>query len=326
MTRREFVAKARGRGRIELMRLRKWRLIRKVKAKKRARALIPQVYTETPGMSLVIQSFNHRANIEAIVAGVRRTDAEELIVCEDGSVDGSDAAWRRQMDRPNDFLIQTNDLHEIRTYNRAASLARGEVVALMQDDDIPPDDGRWVADAMRLFRAHPDLGVLGCWNGCALDFTDFNRSIGAPVGPGDASDQSADDIPTCDPVTGIPFMFLDAVGIGPIFIRRDAFMELGGFDLRLSGPGEPGIWLDYDLCLRMWLSGRRVGLFATEPFRRNVGGQGTMMFTGGKRSENYKRNQAHVERTFAGHIDAVHETIRGLNAGLLTRMDAAVTR
>lgn len=319
MNRQEFITKVKGRGRIELMRLRKWRLIRKVKAKKKARAAIPQTYTETPSLSLIIQSFNHRGNIPGIVAGVRRTAAEELIVCEDGSVDGSDAAWRKLMDRPNDFLVQSNDLHEIRTYNRAVSLARGEFVALMQDDDIPPEDGRWVSDAISLFRAHPEVGVLGCWNGCAV------VEGGDLVYPAGASELSANDIATLDPQTGLPFSFVDAVWIGPLFFRRDAFLELGGFDLRFSGPGEPGIWLDYDICMRMWLSGRRVGLFASSPFRRNVGGQGTLMFSGGIRAENYRRNKVRVEEAYGPHLDALHVSIRELNEGLLTRMDAAVT-
>src|SRR5580704_13936196 len=79
---------------------RRGRLVRKVRARKRALAASPHAYIESPTMSLVIHSFNHRGNIPGIVEGVRRTDAEELIVCEDGSVDGSDRAWHAALDRP----------------------------------------------------------------------------------------------------------------------------------------------------------------------------------------------------------------------------------
>ncbi|MEZ5081815.1 MAG: glycosyltransferase [Thermoleophilia bacterium] len=315
MTVQEFVQKAKGRLRIHLMQLRRWRMVMKVKAKKRARAAIPEVYTETPETSLIVQSFNHRKNIAGIVAGVRRTSAEELIICEDGSVDGSEAAWAKEMPRPNDFIIRSNDLHEIRTYNRAVSLARGEFIGLLQDDDIPPGDGRWVSDAVRLFRAHQDLAVLGgVAGGCALGASDDDV-----VYPGGASFQPLDAITSMDPETGIPFKFVDAVWIGPLFFRRDVFLELGGFDLRFSGPGEPGIWLDYDLCLRSWLSGRQVGMYVSSSFRRQVGGQGSVIFSGGKRAENYQRNKAYVERTYGEHIADVHRTIADLNRRLPER-------
>ncbi len=294
------------------------RLIRKVAARKRSRAAAARVYTDSPVMSLVIQSFNHRDNIEPIVGRLRQTVADELIVCEDGSVDGSEKAWRRLLTRPNDLLVQSNDLHEIRTYNRAISLARGEFVCVLQDDDIPPANPGWVADAIVLFRTYPKLAILGCWNGWAFDFGDFETSIGSPVGPGVHGADS--DVSFVDQKSTLPFQFVEAVGIGPMFFRRADFLELGGFDLRLSGPGEPGIWLDYDICLRAWCAGRQVGAFESDPFDRHVGGQGTMMFAGSKLYDNYRRNLKHVERTFAHKSHSIRRMVDELNGGLAPRL------
>jgi GT2 family glycosyltransferase len=297
---------------------REGRRARKVIAQKRARAAAPEVYTEWPAVSLIVQSFNHRGNVERIVDSLRRTAAEELIVCEDGSLDGSDLAWRQHLQRPNDFLILSNDLHEIRTYNRAASLSRGEIIGFLQDDDIPPRSPDWLSDAISLFRRHPGLAVLGCWNGCVLDLGDFDRSVG--YGP-NYFERSGEPISHLDPETGIPFMYVDVVGIGPIFCRRTDFEALGGFESRLSEPGEPGIWLDYDLCLRAWTSGRHVGLYETAPFDRNVGGQGTVLYSGAKRFENWSKNGRHVERSFGAQMSSIHRTLAELNSSLSRRLE-----
>ena len=66
-----------------LLLTKKGRTIEKVKARKAARAASPYIYTDSPSVSLVLQSFNHRDNIERIVDRLRLTVAYELIVCED---------------------------------------------------------------------------------------------------------------------------------------------------------------------------------------------------------------------------------------------------
>src|SRR5262249_7393491 len=149
------------------------------------------------------------------------------------------------------------DLHEIRTYNRAISLARGEFVGVLQDDDIPPEDPRWVANAVMIFQKYPRLAILGCWNAWAFDLD--NEMLGSPVGPSWLGDNPK--ISFMEPESRLPFQFVGAVGVGPMFFRRTDFEALGGFDLQLSRPGEPGIWLDFDICLRAWLSGRHVGVY-----------------------------------------------------------------
>lgn len=296
--------------------------VRKVLARKRARAATQRVYTHTPTVSVVIQSFNHRANIPYIVESIRRTTADELVVCEDGSSDGSEGVWRRYLDRPNDFLIISNDLHELRAYSRAVALARGEFIVFLQDDDLPPKTADWFSDGLRLMRANPNLAVLGAWNGCVLDLEDLERST--LFGPnnwdlGPRWGHRENPIPSLHPELKIPFMFIDVVGIAPVFCRREHFEALGGFDLSLSAPGEPGIWLDYELCLRAWLSGFQVGLYQAESFERNIGGQGTKLFSGGKRGENWYKNRMYVGAQYQARLDSVHQTIEELNRQLVPR-------
>jgi glycosyltransferase involved in cell wall biosynthesis len=292
-----------------------------VRRAKQSRAAMPFEFKESPNVSLTLLSYNHRGNIEKIVDRIRLTAAEELIICEDGSVDGSEEVWRRVLTRPNDILINSNDIHEIRSYNRAISLARGELVAVLQDDDIPPENPSWVADAITLFQKFPKLAVLGCWNGAMLNLQNQEDWIEYSVGPGYLSMPASRErsIDLMEPESRLPFQFIETVGIGPIFFRRADFEALGGFDIQLSRPGEPGIWLDYDICLRAWLSGRQVGVYQTDLFQRGVGGSGTFMFASSQRAANFNKNLKRAQLTFAGRMDAVRGEIDKLNRGLVPR-------
>jgi GT2 family glycosyltransferase len=299
---------------------RKKRLVVRVRNRKLERSKLPYSYKDAPQLSILLQSFNHRKNIPSIMERLRLTCADEIIVCEDGSVDGSEVEWRKYLTRPNDFLIQTNDLHEIRTYNRAANLAAGEFICLMQDDDIPPKDPSWASDAIALFRRYPRLAVVGCWHGWAVDFGDARYPVLARFGAPPFDGKPLSEIPFWDDTIEKPFMFVESICIGPMFFRHSVFQELGKFDLRFSGVGESGIWLDYDFTMRAWLAGYQVGVYASPAFERNVGGQGTMIYSGSSRAANYLKNRDYVYATYANKIASIRKTIGDLNnKGLVHR-------
>jgi hypothetical protein len=122
--------------------------IRSLKVQRRASS---ESFKDHPNVSVIVQSFNQVRNIELLETRLRLTCMDELVVCEDGSIDGSHEQWMRRLTRPNDFFIHSNDLHEIRMYGRAIDHACGEYICLMQDDDRPPKDGSWLAKSIELF-------------------------------------------------------------------------------------------------------------------------------------------------------------------------------
>lgn len=295
------------------------RLIGRVKADKRARAATGLAYAERPRLSLIVLSFNHRDNIRAIVEGLRRTSADELIVCDDGSIDGSEREWQRLLTRPNDFLVRSNDIHDSRAYNRAAGLARGELIAILQDDDIPPASGTWADEALALFARYPKLAVLGGHQGWILDLSEPSLKVRSRAVYGYRDDKKwayMRDIPFRDPASGQPFMFVQGVSIGPIFYRRDVFLELGGFNLEYSRAGEVGMLVDHELSLRAWLAGYQVAVLGPVPFRRYVGGQGTVMFGKDERERNLAGSFAQLQQTYAGRVLEIDDTAERLNRGL----------
>ncbi len=294
------------------------RLIARVQAGKRERAAAPERYIERPRVSLIVLSFNHRDNVAPIVAGLRRTVAEELIVCDDGSIDGSEREWQRLLTRPNDFLIRSNDVHDSRAYNRAATLARGELICVLQDDDIPPDDGRWVEQALDLFERYPRLAVLGGHQGWQMDLSMPSEKVRSRevFGYREGKWQFVREIPFVDERLRVPFMFAQGVSIGPIFYRRDVFLALNGFNLEYSAAGEVGMLVDHELSLRAWLAGCQVAVYGPVPFRRYVGGQGTFMFDRARREESLRRAFSRLQREYGDRADAIDAQVMALNQTL----------
>lgn len=295
------------------------RLRARVASAKAARAATGLRHDDGPAVSFVLLSFNHRKNIPPIHDRLRLVPDAEIIVCEDGSIDGSAAEWLHRLDRPNEFLVRSNDIHEIRAYNRAIGLARGRLVCVLQDDDIPPSNAAWVGHAQALFARDESLAILGANQGWVLDLSEPVERIRsrAVFGYRDGPTWTyVQPIPTRAPGVDVPFMYVEGVSVGPIFYRREPFLALGGFDIAFSAAGEPGILFDHDICFRAWLAGWHVGVYGPAPFEKYVGGQGTFMFASSVRKRNAASNFQRIHARYALEQARVDAMTARLNAAL----------
>jgi glycosyltransferase involved in cell wall biosynthesis len=262
-------------------------------------------YNNNPRTTAIVQFFNKRQNISSIITSLRASGFEELIIIDDGSVDGSYEDWMRHLIRPNDFLLRCNDLFEVRTYDRAIRMARGEYVCLLQDDDILPAGSSWVSNALQLFSLFPKLLILGGRNG--LDFM-----LPDPIPP-DGSQAYRCDGDICgspginkhriyekpvftEPTANLPFMFTTSVNRAPVFIRKQPFIDLGGINQDYA----PFQFDDDEASVRAWLAGYQVGLYYC-PCHRDIG-------VGGMRLYNSDR----VERQAAINAKKFYETYFGI--------------
>jgi hypothetical protein len=239
-------------------------------------------------------------------------------VCEDGSIDGSHQKWMGHLHRPNDFLIHSNDLHEIRTTDRAISLSRGEFVCLIQDDDRLPPDDRWIHRALNLFDTYPSLGCLGGYMGsreCWLDerIQTFKISDGKLV--------YHNPIPTKDPLSGSPFMFVENVNIGPYFMRKNAFRSVGGWDFSFSDVGKPGMGYDHEMGYRMWSRGFQVGLYYAplynSEFNELAGEGGTYLWGLKDRERAQKTYPEKIRQMYEGEYSVIRKRVDEANAQLI---------
>ncbi len=278
------------------------KVIERVRADKARRRSQAARCNDRCELAFIVHSFNRVSNIEQLIAGIRHMGEHEVIVCEDGSLDGSHERWMSHLDRPNDFLIHSNDLHEIRIVDRAIRLSRADTVCLVQDDDVIPHETEWLDSALEYFNTYPRLAIIGGFMG----FGSFHPD---PV--------------SAKPIWGpAPFHFVHHVNIGPYFIRRQHYEDLGGWDYSFSGAGEPGICFDNELCLRAWVKGYWVG-YSFVPVKGPPGHYsldgGTVLFSGDIRRTNQLRNQEKIFKMYVDHTREIDELVReaNRNAGLV---------
>jgi glycosyltransferase involved in cell wall biosynthesis len=254
-------------------------------------------YVDNVTATLVLQFFNKKENIGELARTIRTAAAQEVIVCDDGSVDGSFDEWLKILNGPNDFLLRANDIFEVRTYDRCIRMARGEFVVLLQDDDIAADSsGEWLTRAINIMRQDPAIVIIGGRTG--LDV----RTVGQngfetyeskrPMGPGE-------------------YRYVAAVNRAPWIVRAESFKVLGGIDQSFA----PFQHDDLEICLRAWQAGMRVAHYDAG-FVRDVGTGGMRLFNdhGGDYEADWKwrkavKNWTTVQDRYGGAIGQINELI-----------------
>ncbi len=203
-----------------------------------------------PQLSVVIVAYESaaalRRTLPAIVAELRAED--ELIVCDNGSADDTCAVVRELA--PGAILLEARvNLGFAAGCNRAAAMASNELLLLLNPDNVV---GAGFRDAIEL----PLVERRGwsAWQALVVDEGgDRINSLGNDVhftgiSWAGGAGQSRSAAPDC------PREVTVASG-ACLAIRREAWEEVGGFS-------EPYFLYqeDTDLSLRLWLSGRGVGI------------------------------------------------------------------
>jgi GT2 family glycosyltransferase len=188
-----------------------------------------------PLMSVVICTHNGEATLTDCLEGVAalRYPAYETIVVDDGSTDATAAiaadAGARVISTPNRGLSAAR--------NTGAEAARGDIVAYVDDDARPDPD--WLTYLALAFARTSHAAVGGPNLPPASDGAVARAVADSPGGPIHVllSDTEAEHLPGCN-----------------LAVRRDALLEIGGFDPRFRVAGD-----DVDVCWRLTDAGHTLG-------------------------------------------------------------------
>lgn len=191
--------------------------------------------------AIIVVTRNRRAELaRALRSCVLQEGLPEIIVIDDASDDGSGELVRADFpgvryfheDTPRGCVVQRN---------RAAKLTEADILVSI-DDDAEFSDPGVVAATLRDFDASPQIAAV------AIPYTEPPQH--------DQEFQRAPDPHSC---------WITGQFIGTAYaIRREIFLELGGFDESLIHQGE-----ERDLCIRLLQAGHQVRLGNSAPIRHH---------------------------------------------------------
>jgi glycosyltransferase involved in cell wall biosynthesis len=236
-------------------------------------------YNHHPRVSFVIQSHNKSAEVMLLVSRLRECPFAEIIVIDDGSTSAHSKRLVRFLNGGNEFVLRMNDLYEVVSYDRAIQFARGQYVALLQDDD-GFDDLAWVDEAISLFEKFSQMVILGGRDGLRYDSFSpdgVKREIVSLRNKENTSD----------------FQFVQTINRAPMFIHRPLFTDhLKHIDFSYA----PFQFDDVELCLRAWQKGLQVGWYPVWFYSLSQGGM--RIGNRGLGQEQAKKNSEKLNQTY----------------------------
>jgi glycosyltransferase involved in cell wall biosynthesis len=183
-----------------------------------------------PTVSVIIPTYNHRASVlETLESVFRQTFTDyEVIVVNDGSPDDTATILKPLVESGRIRYFEQANAGQAVARNRGIAEARGEFIALLDDDDLWPEDKlAWQVESLKA----DTNAIMVCG---------YSDSFGKKTGersPGKNSDVNE----TLDLI----FPGNRIRSPGQTIIRKNAILALNGFDSKIWGAD------DWDLYFRL---------------------------------------------------------------------------
>lgn len=269
-------------------------------------------HIKQPLVSFVIQSHDKSLQVCHILPKLRQMPDSEIIVIDDGSSLEHTARLARELTGANEFLVRANDLYENITYDKCIRFSNGRYIALLQDDDDFADGIQWAERAVALFRQHPDMAILGGCDGRKVHFierdgqpTYVSESMVEDLQPSaiPSAAKSVNVSPTesgatakSDTAVDKKFRFVMTVNRAPMWLNRELYQQhLRHIDYAFT----PFQSDDYELCLRAWTKGLKVGWYDARFTSLSAGGM--RLWNNAFTKEMTARNAPRLHQLYAEH-------------------------
>lgn len=257
-------------------------------------------------LSVILQYFNMSSNID-LLARWKDCANVELLVNVDSRYSG-DIRW---LSTRADVVLFSRNIHEIRAYNRLARIAKGDVLAFVQDDAAPPMGCEYLATVSRLYEHDPRLSMIGMNVGTTTPWNHrkHERLHSARFFTGNT-------MPSVERVE-----YVACADIGPLLVRKSDFFSLGEFDEKFSEEGQGGVGLDFDLSTRAWINNMTVLLYKP-PLLPGIhypdGVHARKKAVYWDKSREIREYQNQKFKRFKPHYDWISEEVRRMNTGWAT--------
>lgn len=186
-----------------------------------------------PRVSVLLTCYNHiRFLPDAWKSITDQTYIDwEIIAIDDGSTDGTREWLRGQDDARAKIILNDSNLGTYGSVNRALSEAKGEFVAILNDDDV------WAPTKLeaqlKLFADHPDVGLVHT-EGWFID-GDGNKREDSPLGFEFPRFETGDLLQA--------LQYQNKIIASAALVRKECFEQLGGFNEAYFGSGDWEMWL-----------------------------------------------------------------------------------
>jgi GT2 family glycosyltransferase len=238
-----------------------------------------------PYISVAVCSYNGSRTIRECLEGLKRVEYPnfEVIVINDGSTDATAAIASEY----NYRIITTENAGLSSARNAALRVAKGEIIAYLDDDAIP--DRHWLYHLAATFRQTNHAAVGGPNIAPPQSNTVADCVDNAPGGPIHVliTDEVAEHLPGCN-----------------LAVRKSCLEAVGGFDPRFRVAGD-----DVDLCWRLqergWTLGFSPGAMVLHHRRYTIRGYW-------KQQKGYGKAEALLERKWPDKYNSAgHHTFTG---------------